>query len=81
MILKIYFGVIFTLLAFQNVVAQGPSSIDTSEPDPLPFTLPNILIFIVAPVLLFVFYIWWLKKKRKEREAELQKKNAENKEE
>ena len=80
LILKVYAGVLFTFLSLQNVVAQGPTSIPTGEPEPVPITLPNILIFFVAPVLLFIFYIWWLKKKRKEREEELQKKREENKE-
>lgn len=71
---------VFLLYSLQQVAAQGPTSIPTGEPEPVPFTLPNILIFIVAPVLLFIFYIWWLKKKRKEREEELQNKREENKE-
>jgi len=78
LILKVFNGVLFTFLALQSVVAQGPTSIPAGEPEPVPFTLPNILIFIVAPVLLFIYYIWWLKKKRKEREEELQKKREEN---
>lgn len=72
---------LFLVTGLQQIAAQGPTSIPTGEPEPVPFTLSNILIFIVAPVLLFVFYIWWLKQKRKEREAELQKKNEENKKE
>jgi hypothetical protein len=78
MILKAYSGVVFALFTLQSVAAQGPTSIPTGEPEPVPFTLPNILIFIVAPVLLFIFYIWWLKQKRKEREEELRKKREEN---
>lgn len=72
--------ILFLLVSFpQQLSAQGPTSLPGGKPEPVPFTLPNILIFIVAPVLLFIFYIWWLKQKRKEREEELQKKNAENK--
>lgn len=76
--LKLYTTMMLLLLDLQQVAAQGPTSINTGEPEPVPFTLPNILIFIVAPVLLFIFYIWWLKKKRKEREEELQKKREED---
>jgi hypothetical protein len=76
--LKLYTTMMLLLLGLQQVAAQGPTSIPTGEPEPVPFTLPNILIFIVAPVLLFIFYIWWLKQKRKEREEELQKKREED---
>ncbi len=78
---RIFSLAVFLLYSVQHAAAQGPTSIPTGEPEPVPFNLPNILIFFVAPVLLFIFYIWWLKKKRKEREEELKKKNEENKEE
>lgn len=77
---KLYSIFLFLMISFpQQLSAQGPTNIPTGEPEPVPFTLPNILIFIVAPVLLFIFYIWWLKQKRKEREAELERKNEESK--
>jgi hypothetical protein len=77
-LIKLYGVMLLLALSVQHAVAQGPTSIPTGEPEPVPFTLPNILIFIVAPVLLFIFYIWWLKQKRKEREEELRKKREEN---
>jgi len=37
-----------------EVLAQSPTHIDTRRKDPKPFTLDDILLYIVFPVLLFI---------------------------
>jgi hypothetical protein len=37
-----------------GLLAQSPTHIDTRRKDPKPFTLDDILLYIVFPVLLFV---------------------------
>lgn len=69
---KLKYTVGFALLSLfalaLNLYSQGPTSIDTSKPEKVPFTLPNILIFIVLPAILFIFYLWWIRQKKKEYE-------------
>ena len=36
------------------LLAQSPTHIDTRRKDPKPFTLDDILLYIVFPVLLFI---------------------------
>ena len=36
------------------MLAQSPTHIDTRRKDPKPFTLDDILLYIVFPVLLFI---------------------------
>ena len=44
-------GLVFSLGA---LLAQSPTHIDTRRKDPKPFTLDDILLYIVFPVLLFI---------------------------
>ena len=50
-ILLVLFGFAYSL---GELVAQSPTHIDTRRKDPKPFTLDDILLYIVFPVLLFV---------------------------
>jgi len=43
-------GLIYSL---SEILAQSPTHIDTRRKDPKPFTLDDILLYIVFPVLLF----------------------------
>jgi hypothetical protein len=42
-----------TYLRMVFLVAQAPTGIDTRAKDPNPFTLDDILLYIVFPVILF----------------------------
>jgi hypothetical protein len=44
-------GVVYSMSA---LLAQSPTHIDTRRKDPKPFTLDDILLYIVFPVLLFI---------------------------
>ena len=44
-------GFIYSLV---DLLAQSPTHIDTRRKDPKPFTLDDILLYIVFPVLLFI---------------------------
>lgn len=42
------------LYSLSEILAQSPTHIDTRRKDPKPFTLDDILLYIVFPVLLFL---------------------------
>lgn len=47
----VLFGLIYNL---SELLAQSPTHIDTRRKEPMPFTLDDILLYIVFPVLLFI---------------------------
>ena len=49
------FSLFFSLL---DLVAQSPTHIDTRRKDPKTFTLDDILVYIVFPILLFTFVLF-----------------------
>lgn len=55
------------LFIFVTVVAnaQIPDIIPSGEPEPIELTLFNITLYIVVPILLLVFFLWYRKSKRK----------------
>lgn len=42
------------LYSLSELLAQSPTHIDTRRKDPKPFTLDDILLYIVFPLLLFI---------------------------
>jgi hypothetical protein len=42
------------MYSLSGLLAQSPTHIDTRRKDPKPFTLDDILLYIVFPVLLFI---------------------------
>ena len=44
-------GIFITL---SEIIAQSPTHIDTRRKDPNPFTLDDIILYILFPVLLFI---------------------------
>ena len=46
-----FLGLLFSLM---ELMAQSPTHIDTRKKDPKPFTLDDILLYIVFPVLLLI---------------------------
>jgi len=84
--MKDYFKRVFSLAGIllvqvQFLAAQVPDNLPAGNPEPVPITPGNILIFIVLPVLLFIFYIWWLRDRKKKREEALKKKAEEQEKE
>ncbi|MFW5644941.1 MAG: hypothetical protein ACOCZL_03430 [Bacteroidota bacterium] len=63
--------IIFAILLLTSFsgMAQLPTHYPTGD-EKVAFNLINILIFFIVPVLLLVFYIYWLRAKRKKREKE-----------
>ena len=49
--LFVLFGFIYSL---SQLLAQSPTHIDTRRKDPKPFTLDDILLYIVFPLFLFI---------------------------
>ena len=56
------------------LLAQSPTHIDTRRKDPKPFTLDDILLYIVFPVLLFIaaYFGRRYQKKMKEKKESLE---------
>jgi hypothetical protein len=60
--------IISAVLLSLNTFAQSQELVKLDN-DPVDFSNPlNILLYIVFPIVLAVFYFWWLKQQRKERE-------------
>lgn len=58
----------FFLLNIALLQAQSQDLVKINN-DPVDFSNPlNILLYIIFPILLAVFYIWWMRKQREERE-------------
>jgi hypothetical protein len=45
--------------------AQIPDIIPSGEAEPIDITPFNIILYFVLPVLLFIFYLWYRKSKRR----------------
>jgi hypothetical protein len=56
---------ICNILAVLIANAQIPDIIPSGEADPIDLTPFNIILYFVLPVLLFIFYLWYRKSKRK----------------
>jgi hypothetical protein len=67
----IWLAVLFFQL--QYLAAQAPTHLPGTEPEPVPITFVNVLIFVVIPMGLLVFYIWWLRQNRKKFAEEKEK--------
>ena len=62
---KIVVWLVALFFQLQYLAAQVPTHLPGKKPEPVPITPVNILIFIVIPLGLLVFYIWWLRQNRK----------------
>lgn len=71
-------SLILLLATFHSLMAQTPTHVPGAEGEPVVFNLTNIIIFILVPVGLFVFYIWWERSKTKQRREEERKKRNDN---
>jgi len=77
--MKTYISKIIALLSglylsLLELTAQSPTHIDTRSKDPKPFTLDDVLLYIIFPVLLFLAALWarrYQKKKREEKDNPL----------
>jgi len=67
------------LFQLQYLAAQVPTNIPGGKPEPVPITLANILVFIVVPLGLLVFYIWWLRQNRRKAAEKKEKEKEGNK--
>jgi hypothetical protein len=72
-IVRLYHLLILAIFAVSDLIAQSPTHIDTRSRDPKPFSLDDVLLYIVFPILLFIA-AWWTraytKRKRKEADKE-----------
>ena len=53
-----------------NVSAQSPTHIDTRQREPTPFSLDDILLYIVAPLVILLLSLWYRYRQNKKRLAE-----------
>jgi hypothetical protein len=66
----VYLGIsIMGLFIFLvEIIAQSPTHIDTRRKEPNPFTLDDILLYIVFPALLFLAVLWARRYQKKKKE-------------
>jgi len=50
----------------QTAFAQTPDLYPPKDPEPIDFSLQNIILYIVMPLVLIVAFLLYRKKKRKE---------------
>lgn len=64
---KLLLVVVLLNLSVTKIVSQTPDGIPVPDKnDPLEInTLADVIIFVVFPVLLVGFYVWWRRSKRK----------------
>jgi hypothetical protein len=62
---KIVVWLAVLLFQLQYLAAQTPTHLPGREPEPVPITFVNVLVFVVIPLGLLVFYVWWLRQNRK----------------
>lgn len=59
----------YFMLIWNIICAQAPDIIPYGESEPIEFTVTNIIVYIVLPVLIVIGYLYYRKKQReKERE-------------
>jgi heme/copper-type cytochrome/quinol oxidase subunit 2 len=68
----------FLASSLHSITAQTPTHVPGPGGEPVVFNLTNIIVFIIVPVALFVFYIWWERSKARERREKEQKKMKDN---
>ena len=66
------FALVGTYFTLVEIIAQSPTHIDTRRKDPNPFTLDDVILYILFPVLLFIAAYFGRRYQKKLRE----KKNA-----
>jgi hypothetical protein len=65
------------IFAVSDLIAQSPTHIDTRSKDPKPFSLDDVLIYIVFPILLFIG-VWRARANTKRKREEAGKERAGN---
>ena len=58
------------LLSIGELRAQSPTHIDTKVGEPKPFTLDDILLYIVFPLILVAIAIWARRYRQKQKKEE-----------
>lgn len=66
-------GLLYSLM---ELMAQSPTNIDTRSKEPKPFTLDDILLYIIFPVLLFAAAIYVRRHQKKLRKKKNTTDNA-----
>ena len=67
---ELFIWLVALFFQLQYLAAQAPTHLPGKKPEPVPVTPANILVFIVIPLGLLVFYIWWLRQNRKKAQKE-----------
>jgi hypothetical protein len=76
-IARLYHLVLLAIFAVSGLIAQSPTHIDTRSKDPKPFSLDDVLLYIVFPILLFI-YVWWARAFTKRKREKADKEGAGN---
>jgi uncharacterized BrkB/YihY/UPF0761 family membrane protein len=70
---KLLLNIVLVFLLVQTTFAQTPDLYPPKDPEPIDFSLLNIILYIVMPLVLIVVFLLYRRKKRKE--AREKKKN------
>ena len=76
-IARLYHLVMLAIFTVSDLVAQSPTHIDTRSKDPKPFSLDDVLLYIVFPILLVVI-VWWNRANTKRKREKADKEGAGN---
>jgi membrane protein DedA with SNARE-associated domain len=78
---RIVGGLALLVFQLQYLSAQVPTHLPGKKPEPVPMTPVNIIILILIPLGLLVFYIWWLRQNRKKAEEKRASEEKDNEKE
>jgi len=63
---KILLNIGFVLLLVQSAFAQTPDLYPPNEPEPIDFSLKNIILYFILPLVIIIAYFLYRRKKLKE---------------
>jgi len=73
---KILLNIGFVFLLVQTAFAQTPEHYPPNEPEPIDFSLQNIILYIILPLVLIVAYFLYRKKKLKDAKKKEEEKKS-----
>jgi hypothetical protein len=73
---KLLLNIVFVFLMVQTAIAQTPDLYPPKDPEPIDFSIQNIILYIVMPLVLIVAYLLYRRKKRKDARKKEEEKNS-----
>lgn len=73
---KLLLNIVFVFLLVQTTFAQTPDLYPPKNPEPIDFSLLNIILYIILPLMLIIAYFLYRRKKRNEARKKEEEKNS-----